>query len=373
MKAPKETDTGTFVKVAECLYRYDTSGSYFALFKVRGRQKRVKLGTKDRATALRRRDEERKRLLEVNAEMANWTLGQFLTSYKSSRLGDLSEKTRKKYTRLLDSLGDYEDKVITEVNTPLKEWKISKITTSTLERFIKSLEGDESLPEGRQRRNISARTRKEYLAMMKAVFRRAVVDRCIVHNPAEPITIKIPKGKIIRARPELDQVKAIIKAVRTQPYSDTREEAADFLTMLAGCGIGNAEAAGLRVGDIDWEKNLIKLTRQKTKVEFHIPIFEAVRKMLKRRIKDKAPEEKVFTVKDIKKSIAAACKRLGIQEFSHRAFRRFFITKALDEGVDPRVVAKWQGHADARLVLEVYSGVSDEKAMKEAPKVKFTL
>jgi integrase len=375
MRTPKmqqETGNRRFVTVAECLQRFEGSGTYFALFKVNGRQTRINLKTKDRATALRLRDDERKRLQDVNVERINWTLGQFLEGYKAARLGDLSEKTGKKYTRLLDCLADFQDKFITETNAPLKDWKLSRITTSTLERFIKSLEGDTSLPEGRKRRAISVRTRKEYLAMMKAIFRQAVLDRCIVYNPADPIAIKTPKGKVLRPRPDLSKVKAIIEAVRTQPFSDTREEAADFLTMLAGCGIGNAEASGLKVGEIDWKQNRIKFTRQKTKVEFFVPIFPAVREMLERRIKGKAAEEKVFAVKDIKKSIAAACKRLGLPEYSHRSFRRFFITKALDEGVDPRVVANWQGHADARLVLEVYSGVSDEKAMSEAPKVSFT-
>jgi len=50
MKAPKK-EKADWVKVAECLYRYKPSGSYFALLKVGGRQRRVNLQTHDLETA----------------------------------------------------------------------------------------------------------------------------------------------------------------------------------------------------------------------------------------------------------------------------------------------------------------------------------
>jgi integrase len=170
-----------------------------------------------------------------------------------------------------------------------------------------------------------------------------------------------PKGRV-----------EIIEEVRKQPFSDTRDEAADLLTFLAGAGIGNAEAAALRAQDINWKDGTIRLHRQKTKTDFSIPIFPAVAEMLKRRAQDKKTEEKIFGVGDIKKSLTAACKRLGLPHYSHRAFRRFFITSALDAGANPRAVANWQGHSDTKLVLQVYSEVRGEYSRKESEKVTFT-
>ena len=111
----------------------------------------------------------------------------------------------------------------------------------------------------------------------------------------------------------------------------------------------------------------------KTKTDFDIPIFPAVKEMLERRSKDKDADERIFTVKDIKKSLTRACKTLKLPHYSHRAFRRFFITAALDANASARAVAKWQGHSDIKLVLQVYSEVRGEYSKQESKKVLFTL
>jgi integrase len=67
----------------------------------------------------------------------------------------------------------------------------------------------------------------------------------------------------------------------------------------------------------------------------------------------------VFKIKDAKRAIAAACKRLKLPAFSHRSFRRMFITRAIERGVDVKCVAQWQGHKDGgKLILETYSHVN---------------
>jgi len=141
------------------------------------------------------------------------------------------------------------------------------------------------------------------------------------------------------------------------------------LRFYAGAGIGTAETANLLAGDIDWKNDLIRIRRQKTGKFWTIPIFPDVAEMLKRRCEKIKDSEAVFSVREIKRSLAGACSRLGLPQFSPRSFRRYFITASLDAGVDPRVVAAWQGHRDARLVLEVYSKVSEEKKRKESLKL----
>jgi integrase len=69
--------------------------------------------------------------------------------------------------------------------------------------------------------------------------------------------------------------------------------------------------------------------------------------------------EKVFRVKDAKKAITAACKRLRLPAYSHRSFRRMFITRALERGIDVKTVSLWQGHRDGgKLILDTYSHVN---------------
>ena len=50
---------------------------------------------------------------------------------------------------------------------------------------------------------------------------------------------------------------------------------------------------------------------------------------------------------------------LGLLSFSQRSLRRMFITRALERGVDVKIVAEWQGHKDGgKLILDTYSHVN---------------
>ena len=55
-----------FSKVAENLYRHESSGSYYALFKRAGKQIRKPIKTKDAALARRRLNELRDKVARVN-------------------------------------------------------------------------------------------------------------------------------------------------------------------------------------------------------------------------------------------------------------------------------------------------------------------
>jgi integrase len=358
MRTPKkQKKPATWIKSGECLYRYSGTGAYFALFKVKGIQRRINLETKDLEIAKRKRDEHKIALEDIDFAKQSNALAPLVEEYLELKK-TLSFKTRHRLSHVLTKLLEHQDPAHQD---PLAKWKVKEITKSTLERFLLTLAGD-----------LSVRTRKEYLRTLKAFFQHLVDDRVLRNAPTASIKITEKAPKIIRNTPGIEEVKQIIEAVRTQPFSDTREEAADLLTFLAGAGIGNAEAAALRAKDINWKAGTIRLHRQKTKTDFQIPIFPAVEEMLKRRHQGKKADEKIFEVGDIKKSLAAACKRLGLPHYSHRAFRRFFITSALDAGANPRAVANWQGHSDTKLVLQVYSEVRGEYSKQESEKVTFT-
>src|SRR5436190_1983010 len=65
-----------------------------------------------------------------------------------------------------------------------------------------------------------------------------------------------------------------------------------------------------------------------------------------------------FKHDDAAKALSNACKRLGLPPFTHRALRRMFIVRAIERGVDVKVIAEWQGHRDGgKLILNTYSHV----------------
>jgi integrase len=76
----------------------------------------------------------------------------------------------------------------------------------------------------------------------------------------------------------------------------------------------------------------------------------------------------VFSVRTPEVALRGSCKRLGLPHFSPRSLRRMFIVRALEKGVDPRVVAQWQGHNDGGgLILRVYGAwIRQEHAQRMA-------
>ena len=78
----------------------------------------------------------------------------------------------------------------------------------------------------------------------------------------------------------------------------------------------------------------------------------------------------MFVVRNRKKALEAACKRLEYPHFTARSLRRMFIIKARHRGVPVQHIAKWQGHRDVKMVLKVYDEATDEESMKLAALMK---
>src|SRR5262249_44919636 len=166
------------------------------------------------------------------------------------------------------------------------------------------------------------------------------------------------REKPIRLTPTYEQFKAIIADVRGQPFNADAHDSADFLEFLGLAGLGQAETSSLRRSDIDFDARRFITFRHKTSTGFAVPIFPQLRPLLERLCEGKANSDRVFTVRNAKKALAGACRRLGLPPFSQRSLRRIFITRAIEKGVDVKVIAEWQGHRDGgKLILDTYSHV----------------
>ena len=100
--------------------------------------------------------------------------------------------------------------------------------------------------------------------------------------------------------------------------------------------------------------------RHKTQSGFIVPLYPQLKSLLERR-KTKALSQNgmVFRAQGAKKAITSACRRLGLPNYTHRSFRRMFITRAIEKSVDVKVIAQWQGHKDGgKLILDTYSHVN---------------
>jgi len=333
-----QSKTSVFQRVGECLYRYVPSGVYYARIKTDGKEIRRSLRTTDRKLAdreLRRlRDEQR----QIDRSQGKLTLAELCDRYKKT-VQHQAPKTVTQKTYIADKIKN--------------DWP-----TGSLIQVAKIKPSDVDMWLSRYRFGVASRN--FHIQVLKDVFNLAVRDRIVLVSPAQHLKYT-KRDKPIRRTPTFEQFQAIVESIREQEFNGhDADESADFLEFIGLAGLGQAESSALEWPDVNWEREQITTFRHKTKSGFAIPLYPQLRPLLEKRYTQRSPgDDHVFRIKNAKKAIAAACNRLGLPAFSHRSFRRMFVTRAIEKGVDVKVIAEWQGHRDGgKLILETYSHVN---------------
>jgi integrase len=205
---------------------------------------------------------------------------------------------------------------------------------------------------------LSASAYNSALALVRSALDLAVRDKIIVENPVAHLKYR-RRETPVRLTPTFEQFQEIVASVRAQPFNADAQDSGDFLEMMGLLGLGQAELAALVRSDVDLGASRIFVKRRKTGVGFHIPIFPQARDLIEKLCQGKRHDERLFKLDDARKALVGACKRLGYPPFSQRSLRRMFITRAIERGVDVKVIAQWQGHRDGgKLILDTYSHVN---------------
>jgi len=333
-----QSKIGAFQKVGECLYRYSSNGVYYGRIRVDGKEIKRSLETTDRAIANRELRRFKDEQHQVDRSKGKITLAELCDQYLATVQHQKAKTIERKTLIVRRIKSDWPTGSLTQV---------AKIKPTDAKLWL-------------ARYKFGPVSRNHHLAFLKQIFQSAIADGIIVVSPASGIKA-VKLSKPIRKSPTFDEFKAIVASIREQQYSDTAEESADFVEFLGLAGLGNAEAAALTWADINWQRSTITTFRHKTKAGFTIPIYPQVRPLLERRFAASTGDlmEKVFTVRKASKAIASACARLKLPTYSHRSFRRMFIVRAIERGVDVKVIAEWQGHKDGgKLILDTYSHVN---------------
>jgi integrase len=335
MRTP-QSKIGVFEKVGECLYRYSSNGVYYGRIRVEGKEIKRSLETSDPALARRKlarfKDEQR----QIDRSQGKLTLAELCHRYLKT-VQHQKPKTVERKTFIVGRIK--------------KDWPTGKLTQVGK---IKSSDVDLWL----SRYRFGSASRNLHIFCVKELFNSAVRDRIITVSPAAHLR-SAKREKPIRLTPTFEQFKAIIADVRSQVFNADAKDSADFLEFLGLAGLGQAETGSITPADVDFAGGQIITYRHKTSTGFAIPIFPQVRPLLERLSKGKAHADRVFKISDAKKALAGACRRLGYPPFSQRSLRRMFITRAIERGVDVKVIAEWQGHKDGgKLILDTYSHVN---------------
>lgn len=199
---------------------------------------------------------------------------------------------------------------------------------------------------------------------MNAIFSYAIDQGIMLSNPAR----SIKRRKVVQAiitipsREQFRQLVAAIRASDGRTYSQAlAKSGADLVELLAYSGCRLAEATAIQWGDVDFEKNTLRVTGGEAGTKNHeqrvIPMPQALREHLSQLHKEKAPHPADFVsqIDNAKKCLITACRRLGFPQFTHHDFRHFFATTCIESGVDIPTVSRWLGHKDGgALAMRVY-------------------
>jgi len=215
------------------------------------------------------------------------------------------------------------------------------------------------LAERRQEQGLRASGLNNYVRMLHGLFHLAVELGAVADSPAKAVKL-LKEESPERLTPTWEQAKAIIATAK-------RQNSKLVLSAMLLLGLGQAELANLHGEHIDFARGQISVRRQKTQKVFTVPIFPQARPLLERMKKagQIVPDKPLFERVSPREAISLACRRLGYTQFSPRSFRRAFIMRALEKGIDARCVAAWQGHRDATLILRVYGHVIQGKHAQE--------
>lgn len=320
-----------------CLYRYNPTRQYFARVRFGGKLHRKKLGANDYQLARRKLADFKRDLGRTDASLGNTSLTEVLTKYERT-IGGLSVKSQTDKRAIIEKL---KATWFGAASLPLRS-----IKPSDVEAWLSQHYGE-----------MSAAYYNSALTVLRNVFDQAVRDRIIAESPAAHLTYK-KRATPIRLTPTFEEFKSIVANIRNQRFNAEAEQSADFVEFLGLAGLGQAEAASITRADVDLQAGRIIMLRRKTSAGFAVPVFPQLRPLVEKLCKGKAHDERLFEIENARKALANACKRLGLPRFTHRALRRMFITRAIERGVDVKVIAEWQGHHDGgKLILNTYSHI----------------
>lgn len=354
MKAPKKYAQATLQKVGENLYRNESSGVYYALVKRKGKQIRKSLKTQDRKLANRR--------LKGFLEKA----GQLTASVEDRKapFEIVASNWLKQHTGgLKSSSGQRIGRNIKELNKAFLGLPISEITRRDCETWA-----------AKRGENIAASTFNKDAEVLKSILQYAVDSGILLENPARVIKRRRVVNKEILI-PKQDEFQSLLEGIQEEGARGT--EAFLLVKLLAFSGMRLGEATQIIWREIDFEGNRFTVTGGMNGTKNNeiriVPLFPILKDFLKglHDSKDPNPTDRLIGIDSAKKAIESACQRKGLPHFTHHCLRHYFVSNAIEKGVDFKTIAAWVGHKDGGLlVAKTYGHLRDTHSMEMAKLMK---
>lgn len=360
----------------ENLFRNKSSGIYYALFKRAGKQIRRSLKTTDKGLARRRLAALREQVQRLAANDAK-TL-PFAEYRRDQATGDLTHE-------LIGGLAKRWLDVSTATLKPSTRLR-REVAIAALAPFFRGLTvrniGRKQVEDWIAKRNqqVAAQTFNIEAETLRLILDYACRHGLLLDNPAADIKRKRLTTKPIVC-PDREQFKALLAHMRTNKGKRDAEQSADLVEFLGYAGWRVGETRHLRWQHVNFELGQITLagdevTGTKNRRAKTVPVSPPLLRLLTR-LRDQLPQpphptDRVFPIDNPRKAIETACKALNYPRFTVHSLRHFFITNAIEAGLDFRVVAGLVNHSDGgALLARRYAHLRDQHLAESAKKLTF--
>ena len=188
---------------------------------------------------------------------------------------------------------------------------------------------------------------------------------------------KIPRGKPLGAKkPKFMEIEDMKRLIQELKHENTPE--ANFFLILLKTGLRFAEALGITLNDIDFERKTVSInktlnykghrkgartfapTKNKYSVRTII-VDDAVLYMLWKNAKGADPDESIFYRlkgfqfnSTLNNKLKRACRKAGVPEVTLHSLRHEHATYLVSQGISSMAVAERLGHADDSVTRAVY-------------------
>jgi len=129
---------------------------------------------------------------------------------------------------------------------------MSKIRASHLEQWVKAM----TLPAESRKSGLAPSTISTRFNYVQMAFQAAVRDRVIQHNPCASVVLpSARRQEAAMVLPEAAEVAKVLRLLEGRPFGT-------FVALCAFAGLRLGEAAGLQVGDVDFLRRTLSVSRQ---------------------------------------------------------------------------------------------------------------
>ncbi|WP_269523028.1 tyrosine-type recombinase/integrase [Coraliomargarita parva] len=348
--ATEEKNTPEYVRVAECLYRNTSSGRYYALVKRNGRQIRKSLKTQDRKLAERCLKEFLASIGRIDPsgesrQIRFEELGpQWLQVHNASLKPSSADRNERCYKQLLPY---FKGSRISDIRrTDCQSWEVKRGKKLNSSTFNKEME------------------------VLRGIFDYAIERGITLENPASILKRRKIQSKAILI-PTHDEFEKLVSGI--SKLDERAKEAAHLVQLLAFSGMRLGEAINITWDEVDFDKDRFTVSGGEVGTKNHetriVPLFPRLKEFLLKLKSANAEEERprIIGIESAKKALISACKGQNLPHFTHHCLRHYFVSNAIEKGIDFKTIAAWVGHKDGGLlVAKTYGHLRDSHSFEMA-------